>query len=650
VLSPLAPPLAVRRPARPLEPRSASPTIPTRVATSASSDARTRSGPSGPAGPDHAGALLAAHGEHHRLAAGYNAIAAARLLVFIGLALAVLGFISTPGPLWLGLVVAAGVAFAGLALWHGGIDERRQAALRRARYHSDGQLRVQGRWPATGEDGQRWLVSPHPYAMDLDVVGPHGLFAALDTASTEAGRVQLAAWLLDDEAALSAGHAGHVRWLAAAHDWRAGLYAAGVDPGREGADHDRFAAWLAAPPAAPGAISAIAIAIARLAVAGALVWLGWRWGAAGVFWGFIAAAALCTPLNLLAVRLLGALPDPDRLRAVALARARCLERIAVLAAAGGALPEGLAVLAERAGAGARATGELAAIANALAQRSNPLWSMGVGAVLLAEWRNRVRLHRWAARHGAAVVGWTRALAETEALACLATWCAEQGGCWPEVDGSGPLLAVDDLAHPLLPRDRRIGNDLRLDDRQVLVLTGANASGKSTFLRALALAALLARLGCTLPARRAQLRSLRLATVMRVQDDVSAGCSRFQAEVRALKRVFDRAGRPGAPLLMVFDEVLSGTNSLERRLGTQAVIAALAATPGALLVSTHDLELCRLAEQEPQRVRLAHFADGAGDDPDGDLQFDYRLREGVVHSTNALKVMRAAGLPIPRELH
>jgi DNA mismatch repair ATPase MutS len=207
---------------------------------------------------------------------------------------------------------------------------------------------------------------------------------------------------------------------------------------------------------------------------------------------------------------------------------------------------------------------------------------------------------------------------------------------------GPHLQAENIAHPLIHKDRRIGNDCAITGGDVLLLTGANASGKSTLLRSLALSLLLARAGTTVPAASFRFRPQRLVTVMRVSDDLEAGRSRFQAEVRALAEAVQRAGTAGDPVLVILDEILGGTNSHERHLGTEAIITHLLDAPGPVLVSTHDLELPALAERFPGRVQLAHFADGAGEE---DLSFDYRLRPGVITSTNALKVMRLAGLPV-----
>jgi hypothetical protein len=384
----------------------------------------------------------------------------------------------------------------------------------------------------------------------------------------------------------------------------------------------------------------------RLGAATAIVWCTLLFGPFGALWASIGSAALLAPLNAWAAKRLGWTGDPDRLCRSIRARSACLAQIAATAD-DHAAPAELRVLAARAKAAGQALATLSSIAESLAQRSNPLWAHGVGALLLADWRTLRRAHAWRRQHATSYGDWERTLADAELASCLATWAAEQGGCWAEVADDATVIDAVDLAHPLLPTDKRIGNSVRIVRGEVLLITGANASGKSTFLRTCALAGILARLGTTVPAQRCRIARMRLATVMRVGDDLGAGRSRFQAEVAALAKVFTRLDDTGAPLLIVLDEILGGTNSRERHLGTEAVIRALAKRPtqvAAALISTHDLALCALANDAATPMRLGHFADRA-DDATRDLVFDYRLREGPAVSTNALAVMRAAGLPV-----
>ncbi len=582
---------------------------------------------------DHDSARLAAEAENRRLALRSNIVAMVRLPVFGVLAWAGISAVAAPAAWPFVAVAGCGLAFAALMLWHGVIEEHRARARRRARYHADGVQRQRGVGDGAGDDGSTLAPVDHAYAGDLDLVGAHGLFRRLDTAATGHGRRRLAGWLLDD-AWPGDDRAAAVRALASRHAWRAELFASGEehDAGEAEAALER---WFAAGPRAAGLGLRLALNGARLVAVTAIAVAGWFFGPGVAILALIAAALAMAPIDLIARRRIGELVDVDRLRAAQAAQARGLAHLARLDDA---------ALAGDAAAGAQAIAALAAVIEALTKRRNPLWAHGVGAVLLAEWRTLARLQAWHVTYGARRGAWVSALADADALACLATWAAEQGGCWAVIDDAGPTLSFTRLAHPLLPRAQRVGNDLTLAHHATLIVTGANASGKSTFLRTCALAVVLARAGTTVPAETCRLRRLRLATVMRVQDDLAAGQSRFQAEVRTLRRVFDRVDAAGPPVLVLLDEILGGTNSHERHLGTAAVLEALRRRAAGVLISTHDVELCRLADLDPATVALGHFADQA-EDGGGDLTFDYRLRPGIVRSTNALAVMRAAGLPV-----
>lgn len=589
--------------------------------------------------PPHPDLRAAAEAEARAHARRYNAIAGLRLVVFVALAVAVTWTWAAPGPLPLLATGVALAAFLLLALSHGLIDDRRQAAFARAEYHRRGEERCGGRWDHSQDDGRAFATADHPYAYDLDVVGPHGLFALINSGASAAGRARLAALLLDDAAPRDARHPGAVRALVARHGWRAALAAAARDGGIPG--EDPLARWLTMVHPAPGLGWRAIVIVLRVAAPAAVIAIGWHHGLPSGFLALLVAAAALWPLDRLAIHRQGDLGDPDEARRALLGEAERLDVVAQLADDAEATVARLGHDAAAARAAARA---LAGAVDPLAHRRNPLWATLASPLLLAEWRNLARLRTWAAANPGARPAWRAVLAEAEALACLATYVAEQGGCWPTWSDQTPFAATA-LAHPLLPRARRVGNDLALAPGQALLLTGANASGKSTFLRACGLAYVLARAGATVPATGCVLKPARLATVMRVGDDLAAGTSRFQAEVAALARAFARLDQPGEPLVVLLDEILAGTNSHERHLGTRAVLGALRARAAAVLVTTHDLALAGLADETPGSLLLAHFADSAAADGD-DLDFDYRLRPGTTRSTNALRVMRAAGLPVP----
>ncbi len=191
-------------------------------------------------------------------------------------------------------------------------------------------------------------------------------------------------------------------------------------------------------------------------------------------------------------------------------------------------------------------------------------------------------------------------------------------------------------------DKRVSNDVGpLAEGQALVVTGSNMSGKSTLLRSIGIAAAMATAGAPVCAESLVLGRLRLATSMRVSDSLAEGASRFYAELRRLKLVTDMAAR-GPGVLFLLDEMLYGTNARERLIGARATIAWLLDHGALGAVSTHDLALADLSGPLATRARNVHFEEQVAGDA---MTFDYRLREGVVQSSNALRLMRQLGLPV-----
>jgi DNA mismatch repair ATPase MutS len=255
--------------------------------------------------------------------------------------------------------------------------------------------------------------------------------------------------------------------------------------------------------------------------------------------------------------------------------------------------------------------------------------------------------RWRARFGPAIRGWLDTVGEFEALAALAGYAYEHpADVMPEISeptsGSRAVACfeAEDLAHPLMARSKAVGNDLKLgQEPQMMIVSGPNMAGKSTFLRGVGLNAVLAQCGAPVRAKRLQMSSLKVGASICVLDSLQGGVSRFYAEIQRLKVLADLAGG-GVPLLFLLDELLSGTNSHDRFEGTRLVVEELVEKGAIGLVTTHDLALTTIPEKMNGAGQNCHFEDRI---EDGELRFDYRLRPGVVQTSNALKLMEAVGL-------
>ena len=199
-----------------------------------------------------------------------------------------------------------------------------------------------------------------------------------------------------------------------------------------------------------------------------------------------------------------------------------------------------------------------------------------------------------------------------------------------------------LGHPLIAEARCIRNDVMLSPQQsLLIVSGSNMSGKSTLMRTVGVNVVLALAGAPVRAERLRLARLNVGAAIHIQDSLQAGASRFYAEITRLRQVVELT-QAELPLLFLLDEILSGTNSHDRRIGAAAVIKSLVERGALGLVTTHDLALTKIAEELKGRARNVHFQDEL---KDGQMYFDYRMHDGVVERSNALELMRAVGLDV-----
>ncbi len=545
-----------------------------------------------------------------------------------------------PAVAWAGAAVCA-VAYVVLAVHHAQLLARERRAGEEAAWYSRALARLDGTWPTLPSRGERFVDTHHLYTSDLDIFGPGSLFQWLDETSTGAGEERLASWLRAPASTADVqGRQEAARELAGMPEVRRDLAVAGRLAAAGRPSPRAFLAWAESPPRL-GTIAwarSVAWALPAFTLATALL----------ASWGFVP-------------RLVPWLGVLGQLGVVALTRRALGEAWASLtvAEAGGAtLGEAFARL-ERARFGSpllrrlsaglsppgtpvsarmRRFGRLLGLAEARRNQLHPV------VQLLTLWDVHVflRLEDWRRENGALVGPWLEALAEVEALGCLGNVTADHPDFhFPEVDDGPAHLSAHALWHPLL-RDA-VPNDVELPRPGFLLLvTGSNMSGKSTLLRALGVNAVLALAGAPVAAERLSLGPLRLLTSMRVQDSLSAGVSFFHAEVLRLKAVLDAAAAAPGLSLVLLDEILLGTNSGERRVASREVLHLLLEARALGCVTTHDLALARLEAEHPGSIRPVHFQDHV---ENGQMRFDYQLREGVVRTTNALRLMQQAGIPV-----
>jgi hypothetical protein len=248
------------------------------------------------------------------------------------------------------------------------------------------------------------------------------------------------------------------------------------------------------------------------------------------------------------------------------------------------------------------------------------------------------LMRWKKRYSQDYPKFFDLLAELECAEMLAnyTYLKPQYSV-PMLNKDHKIVALD-VVHPLLPENRAISNNFTSNRSEITIVSGSNMSGKTTFLRTIALNSAMAYLGLPVAASRFELGEFRLESSITIEDSLSDGVSFFYAEVKRLKTIVEACKK--VPVLFFIDEMLKGTNGRERSIASRNVLEQLLNTDAIGLFSTHDLSLAAVADDYPQQIKNVHFVESEDSET---LCFDYKLKQGIVKSTNALAILKREGL-------
>lgn len=541
-------------------------------------------------------------------------------------------------PWWL---VAPVALFAGLVVFHARVVERWERANRAAIFYGNGIARLEDRWAGTGEAGERFRNPAHVYGEDLDLFGKGSMFQLLCTARTRSGEDALSGWLLAPASRADAlARQEAVRELTPLLDLREELAIIG-DTVRSELHPEEVAAWGEAPEVAfPPLARLVAPALAAAVVATFCLYMAGVWTRTPFLAALLAALAYWALLGARTLRVTSGVNAPARDLALLSELLERVEKRHFEAPALCALQQRLAA------SGLLASAEinrLRRLVSLLDWQRNLLFTPIAWAIFWSP-QLAMAIEQWRKVSGAHVRDWIAGAGEFEALCALAGYSWEHpADTFPElVERSDGWFEAEGLGHPLLPESGCVRNDLRLGgDIRLMIVSGSNMSGKSTLLRATGLNAVLAWAGAPVRAQRLRISPLAVGASIRVLDSLADGRSRFYAEITRLRDIVFLAEGPGAVLFLV-DELLSGTNSHDRRIGAGAIVRMLLDHGAIGMITTHDLALASIAADLSGRAVNVHFADSL---QDGRLHFDYRLLPGIVERSNALDLMRAVGFEV-----
>ncbi len=279
--------------------------------------------------------------------------------------------------------------------------------------------------------------------------------------------------------------------------------------------------------------------------------------------------------------------------------------------------------------------------------TQPVVYFPVNILLLWDLFTYRKLAQWKLTSGTCVESWLDAISEFEVNSSLAGLAYENPNwAYPEVVPKPPAFRASAMGHPLIKPDNRVCNDVRMPSSgTALIITGSNMSGKSTLLRTVGINLVLAYAGSPVCAAELETAFLPVYSKMTVVDDLARGVSTYYAELERIKTIVEAAGT-GKPMIYLLDEILKGTNSRDRILGTRAVVRKLTRYPTLGMLTTHDLELAALEDENPDLIKNYHFEDQI---ENGKIRFDYKLKPGVSTSTNAIALMKIVGIDLDETL-
>jgi hypothetical protein len=543
-------------------------------------------------------------------------------------------------PYWLALPFCLYVA---LAILHEQILRARARAETAAAFYRKGLARIEDRWMGLGQTDDRFREEEHVYVEDLDLFGSGGLFELLSIARLPMGENQLANWLrFPSPRDVILERQGLLQELRDKLDLREDLAVTGEDL-RTRLNPESLVDWAEGSRVLPQSLWRSTAAVLALSTAAAI-------------FCYFAGGSYRIALILLAIDVVFRRALKQRAHAVIhgiscnaeglLLFSQILQR---LEREPFAAPRLRALSVELTAEGRRASRAIRKLARIV------YWIDGEHSLLahLAELPLLYSIQvafvaeAWRARFGHSMRRWVQITGEIEALLSLAAYSFEHpADPYPEfvhTENPEAVFHAAELGHPLIPGDRCVRNNLRLDsETRVLLVSGSNMSGKSTLLRAAGINAVLAMAGAPVRAKSLRLTPLAIGTRIRSTDSLQEGRSGFYTEILHIRNVFSLAESAKVPLLFLFDELLEGTNSKDRRIGAEGLLHALLGRGAIGIVTTHDLALTEIGQSLGQRMRNMHFQDYV---ENGKMRFDYTLRDGVVAKSNAIELMRLIGLQV-----
>jgi hypothetical protein len=552
------------------------------------------------------------------------------------------------------------------------IEKLRLKCNRGINYYERGLARLENRWAGRGISGEKYCDEAHPYAKDIDIFGKGGLFEFLCNTYTRSGEEMLANWLLvPGTPNIIRARQEAVAELREKLDFREDIAILGEDIATVGSKEVRgfiaplisltptnssntrtadeevhtkagpsaLGKWGTAPPELKSRLLRVtAFLLSLLPITGVVLWIN-GFDPLWLFTFLFINGIFALSLRRRVVRVILA---ANQIGQELTRFSQILKRIEIEEFVSPRLSRLKKALEVEGAPPSRLIARLHSLIVGLDARRSLIFMPFAGIFLWAT-QFAFAIEAWRLKSGLLVERWIEVVAEIEALSSIASYAYEHpNDPFPEIVENELCFEAKCIGHPLIPEERCIKNDIMLNnDIRLFVVSGSNTSGKSTLLRTVGANAVLAFAGAPVRAQRLRISPMALGASIRIQDSLQNGSSLFYAEIKRIRQLMG-ISEGLLPLLFIIEEILHGTNSHDRLIGAEAILTKLVEKGAVGLVTTHDLSLTNVTNKLSPRAINVYFECHLNN---GQMEFDYILRQGIAGNSNAIELMRSVGIEV-----
>jgi len=491
-------------------------------------------------------------------------------------------------------------------------------------------------------EGREHIPNIHDYAHDLDILGRASIFQYINRTTSQHGGITLSQWLLSPAStAAIVERQQAARELAGQYEWRQQFQAYGMANMINVSTQEKIDAWMREPNrfAAPQWKWIRFVFPAMIISAGFLT----IWGPipSPIFFGlvfifFVISGLITRKVTPVYIHLDKVVPEITTFSH----SIRWIEKQSMTSPLLAGIQQQYSYANTTASAQVKALKE---ILDRLDFRLNPLLFLPLNTFLFWDLHQVISLEKWKDQNKPRISKWFNALGEMEAVCSIATLTFNHPlWAFPVMRAEEGTFIAEDIGHPLIADSKRVTSSFSTSGKgKIALITGSNMAGKSTFLRAAGVNIVLAMMGAPVCAKSLTLSRMHVTTSMRVNDNLEESTSTFYAELKKLKHIIEAVNR-NEKVFLLLDEILRGTNSLDRHTGSTALIRQLVRHNAVGMLATHDLQLAELGSEYPENIHNYHFdVQVSGEE----LYFDYKLKEGVCKSLNASILMKKIGIEL-----